>query len=58
MEQLVYSPEEYEALDCGQYRRDYPAETAALSDKRIFEIAAAQDDDRDPDEWRSLFKAG
>lgn len=58
MEKLVYSPDEYDALDCGEYRNRFPVETANLSDRRLFEIMAEQDDDRDDDTWRSLFAAG
>lgn len=58
MEHLVYSPEEYAMLDCNEYRVRFPDETKALTDQRIFEIMAEQDDDRDDDEWKALFKAG
>lgn len=58
MEKLVYSPEDYIALDCGEYRTRFPVETASLTDQRIFEIMAEQDDDRDDDDWRLLFAAG
>lgn len=58
MEKLVYSPEEFDALDCGTYRDRFPVETSNLSDQRLFEIMAEQDDDRDDDTWRALFAAG
>lgn len=45
-------------LDCNEYRVRFPDETKALTDQRIFEIMAEQDDDRDDDEWKALFKAG
>ena len=58
VQKLVYSPEEFAALDCGEYRIRFPEETKDLSDQRLFEIMADQDDDRENDEWRTLFKAG
>jgi len=58
MEKPVYSPEEYAALECDDYRVRFPAETDPLSDRRIFEIMAEQDDDREDAEWKALFAAG
>jgi hypothetical protein len=58
MDKLVYSPEEYDALECNDYRVRFPIETVLLSDRRLFEIMAEQDDDRDDAEWRQLFIAG
>jgi hypothetical protein len=54
-EKLVYSPEEYVDLDCGDYRNRFPTETKNLTDEQLFNVVAGTDDDMEDDEWRKLF---
>lgn len=51
MSKLQYSPEEYVDLDIASYRKRFPNETAALSDRQLFDVVAATDDDQADDEW-------
>lgn len=50
-----YSPENYEALDIGEYRNRFPEETKGMSDEKLFGIVMGTDDDLDDDGWRELF---
>jgi hypothetical protein len=52
-----YSPEMFADLDMGEYRTRFPEETANLTDEQLFHAVSHQDDDRDDDEWRAIFKA-
>jgi hypothetical protein len=52
-----YSAQEFFDLDMGEYRTRFPEETARLTDEQIFHAVSNQDDDRDDDEWRAIFKA-
>lgn len=51
-----YSPENYEALDIGDYRRRFPDETEGFSDEQLFDIVMGVDDDLDDADWRVFFE--
>jgi hypothetical protein len=53
----VYSPENYIALEIGQYRTDYPAETKGMSDEYLFNLVMSTTDDMEPAAWKALLKA-
>jgi len=52
-----YTPEDYIALDIGEYRRRFGDETKGISDERLFDLVMGTDDDLDDDQWIALFKA-
>ena len=56
-EPIVYTPEDYTAMDMGDYRKKYPDETEPLSDKQLFDTVMSTEDDYDDQEWRALFLA-
>lgn len=51
------TPQNFEALDMGEYRTRFPDETVKLTDQQVWDVVASSDDDHDDDEWRKLFAA-
>lgn len=53
----AYSPENYNDLDIGEYRKSHKAETASYSDEQLYVAVMATDDDMSPEDWSTYFKA-
>ncbi len=51
----TYSKASYKALDIGQHRIDYPAETKAFTNEQLFNLVMSTDDDMSPEAWQAFF---
>lgn len=50
-----YSPENYAAMEIGEYRTKFPSETERFTDEQLYDAVAATDDDMHDVEWKTYF---
>ena len=51
------SATDWSDVDVSEYRERFPVETRGLSDRQIFDVIAATDDDMEDADWKATFKA-